>query len=223
MPKQVSSVDTRQFNQMCRQFAKEVNVPLPAVLKAEVGKVLETAVKYTASAKVSKITKRYEDFVPMGQDAYSPKRIRRFGNLIGPNLIYYMQNRYPRELWSRLLARRRELIARKRAARGLAKQSWLQLADALGVPISVPGYVNTAIPSTGQTYKNVSVSEKATDKGAEISISNAQPTINAIGGAGILQRATDGRSKYFYENMKRGVFNSLKEVARAYPGMKIAA
>lgn len=217
------TVDTRQFTQMCRSLAREVGKPLPKVQRAEVGKVLEKAASYTRSASVAKIRARYADFVPMGMDAYSPQRSRRAGNLKGGNLVYYMGNHYPAALWSRLKARQAQLIARKRMARGLAKRSWLELANQLGVQINVPGYVAAAVPSTGQQYQNTEVKEETGAGKSVITIINSQPTVIAIGGRRALQAAIDGRTKFYYDNMKRGVFNSIKDVARAYPGLRIQA
>lgn len=216
-----NQVHTGAFNAMCDQLSRLSGVPLEATVLAEVGKVLEQAVKNTKSASVAKIRARYEDFVPMGIDAYSPKRTRHYGNLVGSNLIYYRKNRYPNELWSRLQARRQQLIDRRRAARGLAKKSWWQLAEALGLRIEVSEYVPSAIATTGKDYNDTSVARVTNERGVSITITNAQPTANAIGGARALHVAIQGRLKYFSRSCELAVFAEMQKIARQYPGLKI--
>lgn len=214
-------VKTAQLNAMFEQLSTLSATPHEKVVKSEVGSILEKTLANTKVASVSRIRNRYKDFVPMGQNAYSPARTRRSGNVIGSNLIYYMQNRYPNALWSRLNARRVQLINRARAARGLARQSWLQIANELGIKINAPGYVATAIAKTGKTYKNVTTSTKVSKNKIEIRISNGQPTVNATGGARALQRAIQGRIKFFEKNASLSVFADIKKIAKAYPGLKI--
>jgi hypothetical protein len=217
-------VNTSQFNAMCDQLSKLAVTPYPKVVKAEVGRVLEKAAQYTKSASTKRIRARYEEFVPLSQDSYSPKRVRRYGgNLRGNYLVYYMQNRYPNELWNVLKARRRMLIERTIAARGLAKKSWLDVADALGIKIDVPGYVRSARARTGKEYKNAIVKQVVSKDKIQIDITNAQPTVNAIGGARALSAAIQGRISYFNRNAEHAVFADVKKIARAYPGLKIAA
>lgn len=218
-----AKVDTNRLNAMFDQLAKLTGAPFEKVVTAEVGKVLEQTVKNTKAASVQRIRNRYKEFVPMGQDAFSPKRIRRSGNLVGPNLIYYMGNRYPRELWQALQVRRQELINRKRAARGLAKKSWSEITDALGLKIEVADYVRAAVPSTGKQYNNVATSKQANAQGVQITISNAQPTVNAIGGAQALKRAIAGRVKYFEASCQKAVFADQAKIARQYPGITVKA
>jgi hypothetical protein len=215
------NVNTAQFNAMCQQLSMLTAVSPTKVVRSEVGKVLEKTLEYTRSASAGKIKHRYDEFVPMGIDAFSPKHTRRFGNLRGGNLIYYMGNRYPPALWSALRARRASLIKRKLAARGLAKRSWLEIANMLGITIKFPGYVASATPQTGQTYNNVSANEQTTKTGVSISIENAQPTVNAIGGGRALSRAIQGRIKYFEKNAEHAVFADVAKIAKAYPGIKV--
>lgn len=219
-------VDTRPFNALCDQLSKLVpSVKVEQIVDGEVGKTLEGAVRNTKVASASRIKKRYDEFVPLGMDAYSPKQIRRFGNLKGNNLVYYMENRYPNALWSRLRARRVQLIARLRQARGLARRSWLDIADQMGLQIDVPGYVRTAVATTGKTYRNTSAKRSRNKGGYSVRIINAQPTAINTNAARAIQRAMDGRSKYFLRQCEHGVFGDVAKVAKAYPGfkMKLAA
>lgn len=217
-------VNTGQFNAMCEQLSKLAATPHLKVVRSEVGSVLEKASEYTRKASAGKIRSRYQDFVPMGMDSYSPKSVRRYGgNLRGNNLVYYMQNKYPNELWNALKARRRLLVERTLAARGLAKKSWLEIAEALGIQIDVPDYVRSAMPKTGKQYTNAKVKQTISKDKIQIDISTAQPTVNAIGGAGALARAMKGRIQYFNRNAEHAVFADVKRIAKAYPGLKLAA
>ncbi len=216
------TVNTGKFNAMCEQLSQLSATSHQKVVTAEVGKILEKAIEYTKAASAQKIRARYAEFVPMSIDSYSPKRTRRYGgNLRGNYLVYYMENRYSNELWGRLTARRRMLIERTLAARGLAKKSWLQLAQALGIEIVAPDYVSTALATTGQNYNDVTAKTTASKDQVHIDISNAQPTVNAIGGVGALARAIDGRIKFFNANAEHAVFADVNKIAKAYPGLKL--
>lgn len=215
-------VDTRQFNAMLDQLSKLApSVKLEQIVDSEVARTLEGAVRNTKAASASRIKKRYDEFVPLGMDAFSPKRVRRSGNLKGNNLIYYMQNKYPNALWSRLRARRAQLILRLLKARGLARRSWLDIAEQMGLKIDVPGYVRSAVATTGRTYENTSAKRSRGKDGYSVVISNAQPTAVNTGAARAIQRAMDGRAKYFRKNCELGVFAEVAKVAKAYPGFQI--
>lgn len=215
-------VNTAQINAMFEQLSQLSATTHEKVVKSEVGSILEKTIQNTRAASATKIRKQYERFVPLGIDAYSPKQMRKFGRLIGGrNLLYYMENRYPNALWSRLKDRRAALIRTKLAARGLSKQSWLQVGDALGIKVDAPEYVRNARATTGQIYENVKASSKVSSGKIEITFSNGQPTVNAIGGGQALKRAIQGRIKYFENNAEHSVFADVKQIARAYPGLKI--
>ena len=87
----------------------------------------------------------------------------------------------------------------------------------------MPSFVPSATPTTGREYDDVSAKSVATKRGAGVTISNAQPTANLdrVGGARALKRAIDGRVKFFQQNLQRHVFDDVKQIARAYPGVKV--
>lgn len=212
---------------MVRELSRKADVPDDEVLVHEVGKVIEAAAEFTPALQVSKLKARREAALFSSQPAslYSPKRSRR-GVKITKNgfIAYYLRNRYPNALWSAIAARRKASLARAIKARGLAKKSWWEIANALGITITVPSYVTKAVASTGRDYAgNVAVKLFRTKGKLGITITNSQPTVNAIGGARALQRAIDGRTKFFIQNVAHGVFKDVAQIARKYPGMKAAA
>lgn len=221
-------IDTSKFNAMIRELSRKAEVPDDQVLVHEIGKVLEATIANTPALKVSKLRARTEAALFSAQPAslYSPKRGRRGVSLTKNGFIpYYLRNRYPDALWNAIAARRTASLRRALKARGLAKKSWWEIAKALGLTIAVPGYVTSAIPSTGRTYQgNTKVSVARASAKLQIKIENAQPTVNlpTVGGTRALQRAIDGRTKFFIQNIGRGVFNDLEKIAKKYPGMKVS-
>lgn len=220
-------VDTRMFNVMTREIARSAGVPAEEVLANEVRKVLEATLKFTPTASVSSIRKNSENasFSMQPQTLYTPKRPRS-GVTITQNgfIAYYLANRYPADLWARMSARRKQSLLSKLRARGLARRSWLEIANKLGLKISYPGYVGSAVASTGKTYpENTRVRLQRQTGRLQIVIENSQPTVNRIGGSAALQRAINGRYKYFLRQMELGTFKALSKIARKYPGIKVTA
>jgi hypothetical protein len=223
-----ATIDTSRFNAMVRELGRKASVPPERALLYEVGKVIEGAMNFTPSAQVGRLRSRHDAALFSSQPAslYSPRRGRSKATLTKNGFItYYLQNRYPNALWNKIQAARKARLAAAIRARGLAKQSWLEIAKALGVTINVPGYVQSAIASTGQKYSNVSVRLSRSNGRLQITIENSQPTVNLpqVGGARALQRAIDGRTRFFVQNLGREVFNDMAQIAKKYPGMKVTA
>jgi hypothetical protein len=184
----------------------------------------------TKAASASSIRKRHEakKFVALPANAYTPTtasglKARASARITsGGSLLYNLANNYPPALWNIIDRKRKADLERALHARGLAKKSWLYVARALGIPLSTPGYVAKAIPTTGREYpQNITARKQVDQNKITVSFLNAQPTVNAIGGKSALQRAISGRVKFFLTNMKTGVFNSMQEVAKKYPGLKM--
>jgi hypothetical protein len=219
-----STVNTRGFSQMCKHLARMADVPPQDAVTHEVGRVIETTMNSTKSASAAKIKNYGSRFYAVGQDAYSPKRVRRYGNPTKNGyLYYYMENRYPNDLWRALVGRRAASRKKKLAARGLSKQSWLRLAQQLGTPIKARDYVANAVPTTGQQYQNTSVRIQKGKGTLLIVTANSQPTVVKLGGAREFQAAIDGREKFFVRNIGLRVFNDAAKIAKQYPGMKAKA
>ena len=223
-----TTIDTTRFNAMVRELGANASVPPEEALVHEVGKVIEVAMNFTSSAQVTRLRSRHDAarFSSQPTSLYSPRRGRSRVTLTKNGFItYYLQNRYPNALWSKIEAARKARLAAAIRARGLAKQSWWEISKALGVRINVPSYVQSAIASTGKRYSNVSVRLSRTAGKLHITIENSQPTVNLpqVGGARALQRAIDGRTRFFIQNLEHEVFKNLAHIAKKYPGMKVTA
>ncbi len=198
-------IDMSQFTRMLHELKDSVpSANEVDIIRNEVGKVLERAEQLTESASVSKIKQRSAD---AKYTTYQGK-------------VYKLSNKYPSSLWQSIKSKRAADLAKKLHARGLAKKSWVMLANKLGIPIKAPQYVLRAVATTGREYyEDVNATEHYDDKKVEIRIENNQPTINAIGGSVILEMAIAGRVKFYFRNLEHGVFMSLEKITKKYPGI----
>jgi hypothetical protein len=126
----------------------------------------------------------------------------------------------------------RHLPAARRAV-GISRQSWVQAADALGIrledvqgggPLSAAGIAKAraAIASSGRAYQNGTGRVHSTGPRTVVSAINRLPMGGKLGFDRMLQSVVGGRARYFHENYARGVFNSTKTMARAYPWLRVA-
>jgi hypothetical protein len=106
--------------------------------------------------------------------------------------------------------------------RGLAKQSWLALAEGLGFSIKAPGYVAKATVKGTAYSQKVSFSQSRQRGKFTIHIANSMITMIAANGKGALAKAINGRTGYFRKNLKNGIFGKWKEIAKRYPGMRVS-
>lgn len=185
------------------EIARSAGVTYEEVVKSETQKILEAASKYTVAAQVKLITENA-----------NAKPVR---TLNGKR--YYMKNRYPDALWKSLQAQITASIKRRKDARGLSKKSWLQVAENLGLTISVPGYVSSATTPNGDYPENAEAIEEKKGSDFGIRIKNARTYSSSVFDA--ITRAMNGREKFFKENLKQGVFKNIATIAAKYPGLNI--
>lgn len=222
-------VDTRNFEAACLALAKISGRSIEAVVNAELGKVIDRTIELTPAAQVNKIRSRHEtaEFTAQPPDLYEPvtpegREHRSIAHRTSKGkILYYLKNRYPNPLWGRIEHRRSESLRRQIGAIGLAKKSWWNIAKALGLPVKGGRFVS-ALATTGKEYpENFSTSKSVRETDIAVAFINAQPTVNAIGGARALQAAINGRVKYFLYGVKKGAFDSMEKIARQYPGLKL--
>jgi hypothetical protein len=131
---------------------------------------------------------------------------------------------YGNPRWARYLVFLSELKNRKinvRQVLGRAGKSWYQIAQSLGIPIEVSAGVRNAPPFRGRSYVNGRSRKWITANGLFLEIENSAPVLfGTIDGNRILQTAINGRAEYFRRNMRFGVFEDAKEIARAYKSFK---
>jgi hypothetical protein len=227
-----TQVNTKGFEAACFALARVTGKSIEQVVKSEMSTLLEATMNNTRAATATGIRKRHEakKFVALPANAYAPTTLTGLKSRANAkidthgNLLYFLGNNYPPALWN-LIDRKRKLDLEKELhARGLAKKSWLYVARALGVPVSAPGFVQRAIPTTGREYPQNIAARKLIDQNKiVVSFRNAQPTVNTeqAGGRRALQTAINGRVKFFLQNTIKGVFNSMQEIAKKYPGLKL--
>jgi hypothetical protein len=116
---------------------------------------------------------------------------------------------------------------------GLARQSWIQVADSLGIKLEeVPGghispsaiaRARLATSRYGKEEQNGSSRTSQDPNNFFVEIVNSIPYAARAGMGATLLRAMSGRARYFEESLNHGVFQSLQEISRRYPGFDISA
>lgn len=114
---------------------------------------------------------------------------------------------------------------------GLARQSWVQIADSLGIRLeSVPGgrisaagiqKAREAISRSGQIFVNGRSRAEWAAEGFFIDLINGLPYGQRVGLPRVLFVAMQGRAQYFLESVGHGVFESMSEIASRYPGFEV--
>jgi hypothetical protein len=223
------AVNTKGMEAACLALAKVTGKSIEEVANAEVAKVLDKAIDYTKSASRASIVKNYNasGYTSQNPTLYTPvtsagskwrAKARRTKN---GKLIYNLNNRYPLALWLAIQKSRAKSLKAKIGAIGYAKKSWWIIGIKLGLPVK-GGRFTKAVPQTGVEYPgDFTISRKNTSDGLEISFTNAQPTVNLVNGKDALQKAINGRVQFFTTNVKKGVFDSMAQIARAYPGLHL--
>ena len=170
---------------------------------------------------------------------YKPERYTK--NIINGKKFYILTGnrrwnsprRWPKykELMDRqdaaISAAKGKTLAAVKNSRGLSKRSWLQIADVLGIPVKVAGYIRNARPSNGHEYQNGSGTRQISGKTIFYEIINTMPTLirsksEKLQGSKILTRAIKARISAFTTELKRGVFSDVKYRASRYPGIFVA-
>lgn len=109
-----------------------------------------------------------------------------------------------------------------RASRGLSAQSWLEIADALGIDIRIAQYVRRAVPSDGKTYTNGAGRREVQGDATTYILENFQPILLHHDGQGIVERALAARLKAFDTAVEKGLATDLLLQARNYPALLAA-
>jgi hypothetical protein len=196
------NVVTSDFSRAMREMSRITGFSFADIIRAETKSILEAAAKKTAAAQVKLIEQNAKE-----------RPFRWLGNK-----LYYMENRYPDALWAALQLQIKNSIKASKAARGLAKKSWMQIAEKLGIEISIPNYVAKATTKGGDYPANAKGSEKQEGNAFHIEISNYRTYTTTVADA--LRAAMRGRTNFFKKNLRLGVFQKTSELAAKYPGLK---
>lgn len=123
---------------------------------------------------------------------------------------------------------------------GLARQSWIQIADSLGIDLatvkgggtlSAAGIAKAraAMASNGNAYVNGLSTSGGDDVTAQVTLINRLPyaasarTTDGKGFAPLLTTIINGRVKYFTQSYAKGAFDSIFKTARAFPWVKVSS
>ncbi len=114
----------------------------------------------------------------------------------------------------------RTISAGKKAV-GLARQSVLQIADSLSLP--VPGYAKErgAVASDGKPYVNGYGTSGKDNGGFFVELVNTYPLGREANLDRALEAAVSSRVSYFQRNLESGVFKSMEKTAKAYPYIEV--
>lgn len=198
------NVVASDFSRAMRDLSRVTGVSFAEIIRSETKSILEAAVKKTAAAQVKLI-----------EANANAKPVR---TLNGKR--YFMKNRYPDTIWKALQLQIKNSIKRRKDARGLSKKLWVQIAEKLGIEISVPNYVAKATSKGGDYPENAQGFEKQEGNAFYIQITNSRTYSPSVRDA--LRAAMRGRTNFFKKNLRLGVFQKTSEIAARYPGLKAA-
>lgn len=208
-----STASIRNLSDVIRGLSAVSGKAIPKVIDHEMERTLEKCISLTPAANVEKIQQNFDS---RQFTTFDKKRFRISGKGMYGKQKKPHGNRYPDALWNAILEARKKSLIKKISLRGLSKQSWFRLAEMLGYTAKVAKYVSR-IPA--RFNSNFDVSRTVNDGSYIVGIRNAQPTINRIGGKGIVKRAISGRVNYFRKNMENGVLDDMEKFSKAYPGL----
>jgi hypothetical protein len=210
-PKLTVKIDA--FNGAMRAMQQQLarsGATMQGVIDYEVAKIIEAALSRTDAATAASIRR--------SQDARGPWMT---ADLWRGKKKYFLENRYSDVVWGKIQQRLAETLRRKIAARGFAKQSWLNLALLLGFTIRAPGYVAKATVPNVNNMQNVDVKRTTRSDSYELYIEDRSPLLQWANGRQAFFSAIAGREKFLRTNLAKGVFNDLAQVAKKYPGLVV--
>ncbi len=120
-------------------------------------------------------------------------------------------------------------IPKGRQAIGLSRQSWVQVADALGIDLlKVAGQgisgaglakARSALATSGKVYRNGFGAQGGNGIYDYVDLINRLPYGRKIGLDRNLLTVLSGRAKFFQQSYAKGAFNSQAAACRAYPNL----
>lgn len=236
----------RMVEELCRLSGQHFDV----VLTSLVGQILKSTIQRTPARKPGEIIKRVSKNATYIEFADGTKLSKFKKNFRGDdNDMYWdrstwngrgkpprvedgrawhnMGHRFGALRWSRYQAAKAErprVLARKAAeavaARGLAKKTWWEMCEALGLPPSMADdYVRNAKAPGGKVFREAFIQKMFQDGAMFIQLTNSNPIFGKLNGRRILERAIDSKVKAFEIDASKGVFETIKQRARRYPGI----
>lgn len=200
------TVDPSKVTGFLRELKQITGATQKQVIRGEATKMVDKALSGTKVAKAETIRANHTPF-PEGKRKWT----RRNGKL------YKLTNRYNGLLWdaleSELEAKKKKLLSH----RGISKKSFLVMAQAAGLEIVTPAYV---VKAEGFDLTTVTGADEV-EKGGDyvLTLRNDSTTNIPSDAADSFKAAVSGRVKFFQNNLKKGVFDSVEATAKKYPGI----
>ncbi|MEY2511992.1 MAG: hypothetical protein QOE26_2755 [Verrucomicrobiota bacterium] len=132
--------------------------------------------------------------------------------------FHYGQPRWGR--YQAMLAQLKDKQVPVRHVMGRAAQSWVQMAQSMGLQINAPDWVRNAPAFRGQTHINGFSKSIRSVGGAIVELKNTNPVLlGTIDGNRILQVSIKNRLKYLYRGISETYIAKVKETASRYRGL----
>ncbi len=109
-------------------------------------------------------------------------------------------------------------IAKGCASIGLARQSWVQIGEAMRLNLTGLADGEDAIAARA-LYNNGRANEKEGKGTYQATLTNSLPYGRRAGLDAIMARAINKRTAVFAQNLKKGVFQDVDKVLAKYPGI----
>lgn len=212
------TVDYSQFSRIVQEIAKRAGVSAEAVLMSEAEAILGKALSGTKAANAGKIDAIHNAKKQGKTTKGTPAWIEMDGKK------YNLSHRYPTAVWQKLMAENEKNRREKKARRGLSKQSWLTIARQLGLTIKAAATYVSEARANGRAVTGATAGRKI-KSGASVTLEGMNAMQSALsfpaGGRVAIDRAIRGRISFFRNNLKKGVFDSVEGIRRAYGGLTL--
>jgi hypothetical protein len=134
-----------------------------------------------------------------------------------------------KKLWDGEQNEARESVQAALAARGLTMQSWVQIIDAIGVPLEqapprsarVGTWVREARARHGAIRTGFATAAPQGDYRFGVEVRNRNRMAIKFDGAGKLARAIRVRQRAYWQAVRVGAFDTTQGIARLYPGLVV--
>lgn len=214
-----------RFHSALRDLAKISGADFEAVMKNEVGAILNRMVKTTPKSTQAKV--RSDAFKRRG----GQYRIDYAGNNPAPAtqrrsenngvLFYDFTYRHPNWLWAQLQKRRADSLARAMEKIGLTAKMWWLIGQKLGIPVAAPPKVIRArTRKNGEGDRWVTAQASGQGKTYRIYFANELTKQNAALGIGAkFRQAVNARANFFRQAVKLEAKGVIRRALDRYPGL----
>lgn len=190
-------------------------VTFAQIIDAEASSIIQSAMSRTRMAQAKNIKRAMERRIPKKSDA---------GWYTLPNGQPRMRHWRVKDAdWQRYKAKVQSEQRARLASRGLAKQGWLALAEHLKLELKkVPAQVRKARSIEGiKVNQKVGGGRSANPQKYQIMLRYSNPLGRHTGATAALRKAINGRTGYFYRNLRSGALDTAEGIAAKYPGLRV--